>query len=147
MSPSSTDRSCCMAAWTPVPANGGTSTKVMGSRQRQFASPLAAAGAPCWTAAVPQPGWARFSCSKLVEAWLTISLGYVTHFYCRVAREFPYQKQTPAGFLPRLDYDFSLYILLVCLLSLLAWQLCLWKLPSFHLRLPTLKSAWMDMIQ
>lgn len=71
-------------------------------------------GAPCWAAAVPRPGWARLSCSELVGAWLTISFVCPTHFCCRISREFPHPKQTPAGFLPRLDCDFSLYVLLVC---------------------------------
>lgn len=43
-----------------------------------------------------------------------------TFLCCRVSREFPHPKQTPAGFLPRLDCDFSLHVLLVCMLSLLA---------------------------
>lgn len=33
MSPRGTHRSCCMAAWATVPANGGASTKVMGRGQ------------------------------------------------------------------------------------------------------------------
>lgn len=84
MSPSGTHTGCHMAAWTPVPRNDGTSTKVMGEQAKaaHFTpgySWCAVLGCCCPMAGVSKAG-------NLLELDSRLCLGCATHLCCSLQR-------------------------------------------------------------